>query len=73
MKNDPRYWTDAFDYFALHDRVWFTSQGVYIHTQADPQPWLFSGTPIELLSILVANPQIDIEHAEFIVRPEGVH
>ena len=55
------------------DRLWFTSQGVYIMGTTDLAPWLWAGSVQDLINVLIAHPELSIESAQIIVRPEGVH
>lgn len=49
------------------DVVLFVESGVWIHPE-DQERFRFVGTPADLVSILVAHPEIDIEHARFLVH-----
>lgn len=55
------------------DTVIFLRSGVWIHP-ADQERYRFSGTAADLIAILIANPDLSIENARFLVHdPDNIN
>lgn len=51
----------------MRQAVYFCADGIWIEDGTDNPVWLFSGSALELISILIYHREMDLESAQFYV------